>query len=372
MTSSLDDKLSLFDPTLPLERASTPPSLWYQDSDIYHLEQRTVFAQSWLAVGRVNQVQEPGVYFTIEIADEPYVIVRDQEGTLRAFHDVCQHRGARVTDATEGKATRFRCHYHGWTYDLTGQLKGTPDIGPIECFEREHNGLRALRVETWGPLIFITSMETTISLREYLAPIPTLLEPLNLERLHLVGRREYEVACNWKVFVDNYLDGGYHVPTVHPGLGGMTDFSRYRTEMGEWSSVQIGPLDSQNVNSESQQVADARKGEFGYYAWAHPNFMLNAYEGYMDLNWVLPLSVDSTRVVFEFFLDRPRTSETETEIEQSIAVAHQIQMEDVVISEQVQKGLASRAFDVGRYSVKREGPVYAFHQLLAKQLARCE
>lgn len=368
MQHSLKDKLSLFDPTLPLERASTPPSLWYQDPEIYHHEQATVFAQSWLAVGRLEQVQESGSYFTFEVGNEPFVIVRDQDDTLRAFHDVCQHRGARVTDASEGNATRFRCRYHGWTYDLTGKLKGTPDIGPVECFEREQIGLQALKVETWGPFIFVTAETTTIPLREYLGPIPETLDPLHLDRLHFVGRREYEVACNWKVFVDNYLDGGYHVPTVHPALGGMTDFSRYRTEIGEWASVQIGPLNSGNLNPASQTVSASRKGEYGYYAWVHPNFMLNAYEGYLDLNWVLPMSVDSTRVVFEFFLDRPRTPETEAEIEQSIAVAHQIQMEDVAISEEVQRGLGSRAFDVGRYTVKREGPVYEFHRLLARQL----
>jgi choline monooxygenase len=181
-----------------------------------------------------------------------------------------------------------------------------------------------------------------------------------------VARREYELACNWKVFVDNYLDGGYHVNTVHPGLAGVLDYKHYRTEIHSFTSVQMSPLKPSGPG----EVADVRRGETAQYWWAFPSFMLNLYEGVMDTNLVLPLGPERCRVLFDFWFADTEGVAAEKYVQESMAVAHQVQLEDAGICEEVQRGLGSRSFDTGRFSVRREGGGYHFHQLLARHLIR--
>jgi choline monooxygenase len=182
-----------------------------------------------------------------------------------------------------------------------------------------------------------------------------------------VARREYRLACNWKVFVDNYLDGGYHVNTVHPGLAGVLDYAHYRTEVAGHTSVQTSPLRPPEAQP-AGAVGQVRTGATASYWWVFPNLMLNLYEGVMDTNLVLPLGPDACRVVFDFYFAHTEGPEAEHFLRQSMEVAHQIQLEDVGICEEVQRGLASRSFDTGRFSVRREEAGYHFHRLLARRL----
>src|SRR5271163_2219761 len=155
MSTPLTDKLRAFDPTLPLSHARTIPSSWYFDPEIYAAECQHVFGGSWLMAGRVDQVREPGCFCTLEIAGEPVVVVRDESGVLRAFANVCRHRAAQVINQPDGKVTKLRCRYHGWTYDLAGRLRGTPEFDGVADFCREDNGLTEVRIETWGPFVWV-------------------------------------------------------------------------------------------------------------------------------------------------------------------------------------------------------------------------
>src|SRR5205807_2020466 len=165
-----------------------------------------------------------------------------------------------------------------------------------------------------------------------------------------------------------YLDGGYHVNTVHPGLAGVLDYGQYRTEIAGWTSVQISPLRPADTGRDNAAVAAVRTGTSAYYWWVFPNFMLNLYQGVMDTNLVLPLGPDRCRVVFDFYFADTEGPEAERFIADSIAVAERIQHEDVGVCEEVQRGLASRSYDTGRFSVRREAAGYHFHQLLARVL----
>ncbi len=369
MSANLDDLLAAFDPDLPLEKAHTIPSAWYSDPALYAAECRTVFGGTWLAAGRADQVAAPGSYLTADVAGEPVLVVRDQDGVLRAFYNVCRHRAARVMNEPAGLATRLRCRYHGWTYDLAGRLRGTPEFDGVADFRRADHGLVPMPVDTWGPLVFVhpggRDEEAAQPLAEFLAPLPEKTNGLGLEFLRFAGRREYELGCNWKVFVDNYLDGGYHVNTVHPGLAGALDYAHYRTEIAGNTSVQVSPL-----KPSADAVGKVRTGATAYYWWVFPNLMMNLYEGVMDTNVVLPLGPERCRAVFDFYFARIAGPEAERFIADSIAVAHQIQLEDVEICEEVQAGLKSRAFDTGRFSVRREAGGYHFHRLLARRLRR--
>jgi choline monooxygenase len=367
MSHALAEKLAAFDPSLSLAEASTIPRRWYTDADIYELERQAIFANSWHVIGRTEQVKDPGQFVTGEIGGTPVVAIRDESGELGAFINVCRHRAARVATETAGRASRLRCRYHGWTYDLRGHLRGTPEFEGVAGFRREDNGLLPLAVGVWGPAVWARIADGDQSLAEFLAPLPEQMTPLGLEHLKWVERREYDLACNWKVYVDNFLDGGYHVNTIHPGLAGSLDYAQYRTLVSGNTSVQISPLKPADA-ARDPTVGKVRTGGMAYYWWVFPNFMVNIYGGIMDTNLVLPLGPDRCRVIFDFYFRQTEGAEARQFIAESIAVAEQVQQEDVAICVDVQCGLASGAFETGRFSVRREAAGHHFHVLLAKHL----
>jgi choline monooxygenase len=366
MDNTLDhlrDLLDEFDSNLPLEQARTIPSTWYTDPAMYGAESQKVFQSSWVAVGRVDQVAEPGRYFTCELAGEPLVVVRDQAGSLRAFYNLCRHRAARIATQEEGRCGHFRCRYHGWTYDLNGRLLGTPEFGGVEDFRKEDQGLAPLAVDTWGPLVFLHAGAPHQPLPVFLGELADQQATLGLQRLQFAARREYRLACNWKVFVDNYLDGGYHINTIHPGLAGLIDYSKYRTTASGNTCLQSGPLQADAANA-----ADKTRTGTAYYWWVFPNLMINAYAETMDINLVLPDGPDRCRVLFDFYFLPGRGAEADKWQAESMAVADQIQAEDAEICEDVQRGLHSTSYRTGRFCVKREVGGYHFHRLLAERL----
>jgi choline monooxygenase len=361
---TLADKLRQFDDTLPLERARTIPAAWYFDEEIHAAERAKIFGGSWQVAGRTDQVAGPGTFVTADIAGEPILVVRDENGELRAFHNVCRHKAAQVINLPEGKATKLRCRYHGWTYDLTGRLRGTPEFDGVADFCKDDHGLASLAVDTWGPLVFVHDGKPRQPLADFLAPLPAMTASLGLDKLRFVGRKDYFLDCNWKVFVDNYLDGGYHVNTVHPGLAGALDYAHYRTEVHELNSVQISPIKP----SDDPTVGKVRTGDNAYYWWIFPNLMINLYQGVMDTNLVLPLGTDRCRVIFDFYFADTEGDAAKKFIADSIAVAEQVQQEDIDVCAEVQHGLRSRSYNTGRFSVKREAGGYHFHRLLAQWL----
>ena len=352
--SGLRDKLSAFDASLPLAQARTIPAAWYFDPEIHAAESRAVFGAAWQVAGRAEQVAAPGAFLTVTIADEPIVVVRGSDNVRRAFYNVCRHRAGLVVTEPEGSATRLRCRYHGWTYDLAGQLRGAPEFDGVADFCREDAGLAPLAAATWGPFVWVHMGKAPAPLAAQLAP---LADQVDVAALRWHARRSYDLDCNWKVYVDNYLDGGYHVNTVHPALAGALDYAQYRTELFPSTSLQSSPLKPSGLAT--------RSGGRASYWWAFPNFMLNLYAGVMDTNVVLPLGPQRCRVIFDFFF---AAEATPSFIAESIAVAEQVQQEDMGICAEVQRGLASRAYDTGRFSVRREAGGYHFHQLLAQAL----
>jgi choline monooxygenase len=366
MSDRLRDELRSFDPSLPLERARTIPNNWYFDAEIYELEQRAVFASTWQMVGRAEQVARPGSYLTAEVAGQPILVVRDEKDVLRAFHNVCRHRAAPLMTEPCGQASKLRCRYHGWTYDLAGKLRGTPEFDGVQEFRKEDNGLVEIGLATWGPLVWVHLGAPEQPLDEFLAPLPEWARGKGLEALKFGGSHEYELDCNWKVYVDNYLDGGYHVNTVHPALAGVLDYSQYRTTTHGHASVQTAPL---VPNAADATTSKTRTGQQAAYWWVMPNFMLNLYEGVMDTNLVLPLGPGRCKVVFDFYFANTDGPEAQQFIRDSIVVANQVQEEDMGICAEVQKGLCSRSYRAGRFSVKREAAGYYFHQLLARRLS---
>jgi phenylpropionate dioxygenase-like ring-hydroxylating dioxygenase large terminal subunit len=364
MDAKLASLLALYDDSALLEEARTIPAPWYLSPAVERLEQEYVFGGNWQAVGRTGQVIHPGDYFTTELAGEPILVVRGADSQLRAFYNVCRHHAAAVATTSCGHAQSFRCPYHGWNYGLDGSLKGMPEFAGVCNFDRAANGLVPVAVDTWENFVFVNLAADPRPLRDFLGDLVARVTPLGLDKLHFHSRREYTLRCNWKVYVDNYLDGGYHVPHLHKGLNSVLDYARYTIENGERYCLQSSPM---VASGEDEQVSATRKGDRARYFWLYPNFMINIYDGVMDTNFVLPLGPGECRVVFDFYFADVSPGQDEQN-SASIATSDKVQEEDVAICESVQKGLASRAYGTGRLSVRREAGEHLFHRLLARDL----
>ena len=364
MRVSVEEILESYNDKAPLSEASTIPAPWYVDPRIAHLEALTVFSQSWQVIGRASQVEKPGQFVTATVAGEPTVAVRASDGQLRAFYNVCRHHAAKVVTEPCGSASILHCPYHGWNYGLDGSLKGMPEFDGVRNFERQQNGLVQVKADTWEAFVFISLDARAEPLRNFLGSLVRRCQPLGLNKLHYFDRRTYDIACNWKVFVDNYLDGGYHVPHLHKGLSSVLDYKQYTIEIEDRYCLQSSPM---VASDEDAATGATRKGDRAWYFWQYPNFMINCYEGYMDTNLVIPLDVDHCRVIFDFYFNDV-SEERHAYNAQSIAVGERVQAEDLGICEDVQRGLKSRAYGAGRLSVRREAGEHLFHGLLAADL----
>src|SRR4051794_34401125 len=336
---SVPEILASYNDSAPLPEASTIPAPWYVDSRIADLEEQEVFSRTWQMVARVEQVAKPGQFVTAIVAGEPIVVVRGQDGILRGFFNVCRHHAAAVVLEKCGQATILHCPYHGWNYGLDGSLKGMPEFEGVENFDRKDNGLVPVKVETWENFVFINLDPNAAPLQDFLGGLLHRVAPLGISKLHYFDRRVYNIACNWKVFVDNYLDGGYHVPHLHKGLNSVLDYKKYTIENEDRYCLQSSPM----VESDEDAATGAtRKGDRAWYFWQYPNFMINCYAGYMDTNLVIPVDVDHCRVVFDFYFGEIVTEAARKYNEESIAVGDRVQSEDLGICEAVQRGLKSR------------------------------
>ena len=357
--------LKNYNPKLPLRQASTPPSLWYTDTRIFELEKRAVFSRAWHMLGRAEQVGKPGAFVTGEIAGEPVLAVKGDDGILRGFFNVCRHHAAAVATQAEGKTENLRCPYHGWTYSLKGALIFTPEFGGVKNFNRGANGLVPIQIAETQGWVFAKLNDGSQSLEDFLGKdLLERFQRLHLEQLHRFERRVYPLHCNWKVFVDNYLDGGYHVPHIHGGLNSVLDYSNYTIETGEHFCLQSSPIAS---TAGEAKTAEVRKGKRAFYYWIYPNLMINIYDGVMDTNLVIPRGVDRTEVIFDYYFADISDNARERNLA-SIAVSEQIQAEDAAICESVQRGLSSRSYSTGRLSVRREAGEHLFHRLLHADL----
>jgi len=364
MNSDLKSLLALYDDTAPLAEAHTIPAAWYRDSAIERLEVAGVFGGNWQAVGRAAQVANAGDYIATDVAGEPVVVVRGADGKLRGFYNVCRHHAAAVVTAPCGHAQSFRCPYHGWNYGLDGSLKGMPEFAGVCNFDRGANGLVPVAADVWENFVFVNLAAEPVPLMDFLGDMAERVEPLGISSLQFHSRKEYTLECNWKVYVDNYLDGGYHVPHLHKGLNSVLDYSHYTIENGEHYCLQSSPMVAPEEHS---QVAVTRTGDRAWYYWLYPNLMINVYEGVMDTNLVLPLGTNRCKVIFDFFFGDV-SEEREEYNTASVATSDKVQDEDVAICESVQRGLGSRAYGAGRLSVRREAGEHLFHRLLARDL----
>jgi choline monooxygenase len=348
-----------------LSRASTLPSAWYYNQKILELEKDRVFAKTWQLVGREEQVKEIGQYFTANICDEPIVVARGLDNQLRAFSNVCRHRAGLVA-VGEGKRKTLQCNYHGWTYNLDGKLKAQPEFEGVECWNKDEICLPQYRVDTWAGLVFVNLDNSTISLSETLGDLPSLIKH-DMNEMKLAARKDWIMDCNWKTYIDNYLEG-YHIPIVHPALHRELDYANYRTETRNYFSIQHSPL-RKNSAGRLRVSENAEENQTQFF-WVFPNLLFNVYYDNFSTNVIVPISAEKTLTVFEWYFLEPEKNQEK--INQTIEFSDEIQLEDIKICETVQRNLHSRTYNQGRYSVKRENGVHHFHGLISAMMQSSE
>ena len=327
----------------------TLPAAWYVDPSLWERERRAVFGREWLFVGHRQRLTEPGDYLACDIAGWPLVVVVDDDGRLRAHHNVCRHRAGPLVHDGCGRVPSLVCRYHGWAYGLDGRLRSARDFGPSDAFDPAEVSLAGASVEEWRGLVFVNL--------DLDGGAPSLLEALGtfadecasfpIEELVLAHEAEHELACNWKTYADNYLEG-YHIPLVHPGLNKEIDAKRYVVDVDErhrWV----------------RHSAPARDGAVstGLWLWRWPNLALNLYPDAMNVERYDPVAPGRTRLRYSYSFRRPDDRDASDAV---IRASSQVTAEDIAICESVQRNLEGGAYESGWLSPKHEGGVAAFQR----------
>jgi choline monooxygenase len=344
--------------TQAIERAFTAPSSWYTAPGFHDFDREAVMAAHWQYVGHEAQVKNVGDHIVAHVAGEPLIVVRGKDMVLRAFYNVCRHRAGPLA-LENGNCERgvLQCKYHGWTYTLEGSLRGVPHWDRVDLFDKKDYGLTPINLETWQGLLFVNLSPAPRPLEDTVAGIAERIAPLDMTNLSFSRRVIYPVKCNWKAYVDNYLEG-YHVPIVHPELNKVLDYAQYRTETMAHYSLQYSPF---KADADASMYGDAQQA---FYYFVFPNMMLNIVGQRLQMNLVVPTGAQTCDVIFDYLYADTSSEAAQAQIEADFAYSEVVQREDEEICEQVQRGLSSRSYTVGRYSVQREEGVHHFHDLL--------
>jgi phenylpropionate dioxygenase-like ring-hydroxylating dioxygenase large terminal subunit len=344
-----------------LDSGATLPARWYVDRAMLESELELIFRCSWQYAGAAAEVAEVGAFITVRAGRVPVVLVRGKDGELRGFVNVCRHRGSELVLDARGCRKTLQCHYHAWTYDLDGSLRAAPGSADEDGFDRGEFSLLPVAVGEWGPWVFVNPDPQAAPLEDALGGLPGILEAagLDLARLHPRGGTRYDIAANWKVVVDNYLEC-YHCPTAHPAFADLIDLSGYTVTEYEGFSVQRGPLRETTRNGDSPYRVRAGV-EDGIYVLLFPNFAINVYPGPGNVSLNIFEPVDERRTVarYEYFF---AAGVPASEVEEFVAFVDQIQHEDTVLCESVQRGLESGCFEQGRLLLSRESALRHFQQ----------
>ncbi len=376
---------------LPVSLATTLIPDAYTSPEFHELERDRIFATSWVAAGPTSELAEPGDTLVVDVGGSSVIVVRGADGEVRAFHNVCRHRGTQLLDEGRTHVQRFfRCPYHSWAYGLDGTCLGTPlfegseipesdrrifDVTDAKEFDRRDYGLLPVRAETWGCLVFVNLDDDAPSLHEELGDLPDRLAAHRLDEWQVVRAKTYEIEANYKLVGENFMEY-YHLPWVHPRLvkvspvkshyrwqgrgmyTGMTTTPIAAADDGGW--LGLPPIDGL---AESERVS-AR------FVWLFPNLAVNVLPNHVFLMLARPVSPAHTTET-TYLLAHPKSMSTggaEEEIEQLASFWDEVNREDIAIVERVQRGLGNRAYRGGRMCYRFEEPLHRFQNMVIDRM----
>ena len=348
-----------------ISRAQTILTDVYNSAEFFEMAKEKIFAGSWQYAGDTDMVQTNGSChpFTVleKFIDEPLLLTRDEKGQLHCLSNACTHRGNLVV-YENCRLTNLRCKYHGRMFNLDGKFKSMPEFKEVKDFPSPADDLTALPLFQWGKLLF-TSLNQRYPAEVFFKDMQEWVSWLPLEDFHFRSdlSKDYFINANWVLYCENYLEG-FHIPFVHAGLNAAIDFTDYSTELFyPFSSLQIGVSKTgESYFDIPPSSPDHGKKVAAYYFWVFPNLMFNFYPWGLSINIVQPQAVDKTKVSFRIYVWREELRSTGAGRE-----LDKVEIEDEEIVQQVQKGVRSRFYRQGRYSVTREKGTHHFHELLA-------
>jgi choline monooxygenase len=328
----------------------TAPAHWYSDPARWSAERVAVFARSWQFATHESALGEAGAWAAETLAGYPVLLVRGEDEAVRGFHNVCRHRaGPLVREASGICKGGLTCQYHGWRYALDGRLRLARDFGAADDFDPRDFSLFPVRTENWRGLLFIAIADDAPDFGDFIAPLETRIGGRDWSSLKIAARREHVLACNWKTYVENYLEG-YHVPVMHPGLDADIKSEEYRVTVEGRIALHDAPSREAGVYG-------------GVWAWAWPNIGVNIYQSGLMIERMSPLGHAQTRLDY-FYL----TPDGEPVADATFAMSDQVTAEDKWITERVQENLNAGVYRTGRLSPKHEGAVAAFQAWVGEAL----
>lgn len=356
--------------------ARTAPARFYTNPDFFQKELERIHFDMWLAAGRTEDISAPGDYFTRAIGPESIIVLRDQAGELRAFYNVCRHRGTRLCDRDAGNFRgTIQCPYHAWTYGLDGDLSRAPHMEKVEGFREQDFSLHSVAVDTWDGHIFINLSKQPIPLAEHLADIPEQFVPWGMEELRRVHRKVYSLDCNWKLVIQNYSEC-LHCPIIHPLLNKHSHYlsgdnappqSTYlggRMDLRE--GVETLSLDGRSPWATLPGLDENQKKQVVYYAIL-PNLLLNLHPDYMLTFTLWPKAHDKTEIICEWHFHPEEIAKPDFDPSSAIEFWDETNRQDWQVSDQAQLGISSRAYEPGPYS-NREELLLALDQIIRERL----
>jgi nitrite reductase/ring-hydroxylating ferredoxin subunit len=333
----------------------TLPFAWYSSDELLQRERARIFARSWQYAGRTALVADPGSYLTADAGGVPILVTRDRDGELRAFLNVCRHRGAVLTEGC-GQRTTIQCHYHAWTYDLDGSLRTAPRSEREAEFDAGEWSLLPASAGVWGPFVFVNPDPAAQPLADYLGDLPaTLAQAIDIDTLVFHSRVDFGSNANWKVVVENFLEC-YHCPTAHPGFSAEVDVhpDRYLLEAHPTYAAQF-----------AQAKRSDKKGQFHLL---FPNTGINVFPGPPNLSIgpIVPNGPNRTERYLDYFF---APGLDDGWIREFFEFDEQVGREDAVLVESVHRGMASGVLDHGRLLLGSEPLLAAFQAWVTDRLA---
>jgi carnitine monooxygenase subunit len=335
------------------------PAWTYSDPEFFELEKERVFAPSWQIVCHESDLPDAGSWHTLDYLGESVIVVRGKDRALRAFTNVCRHRGSRLVDGASGCARKLVCPYHAWTYDLDGALSGVPGSAGYPGLDKRRHGLAPVSLEVWRGFVFVRLEDGGPSVAEMMAPYEALVAPYRFEALRALGRVTLRPrAVNWKNVGDNYSDG-LHITVAHPGLTRLFGRS-YGVEASDhvdrmWGDMQDRPSANwserayQNLLPEVPHLPPESQRHWLYFKlW--PNVAFDIYPDQVDFMQWLPVSPTECLIrEISYALPDERREMTAARY-LNWRINRQVNAEDTVLIARVQQGMASRSFTVGPLS----------------------
>jgi Rieske 2Fe-2S family protein len=361
----------------PTVRASLLPPRVYHDPEVFGYEQEAWFAGNWVCVGRTEDAERDGQYFLTSVAGESIIVVRADDGELRAFFNVCRHRGATLVEEPCGALVRFQCPYHAWIYDLRGNLRPPRHTAMLENFDVAEWGLVPIRLDVWQGYVFLELSGAAPPLAEHLGDLPAEFVRYDLAALRRARRIEYDVGANWKALVENYEEC-YHCPGVHPQLNRITPYNLGDwiegdgPWLGSWMPV-VGDFETLSMDGASHGrplVAGTREEDlrriFYFVVW--PNLLLSLHPDYLMTHWLEPVAPDRTRITCEWAFAPEAVAQPDFDPSDAVEFWDLTNRQDWHVCELQQTGTRSRAYTGGRYS-GIEGSVHGFDLMVADRYA---